>query len=55
MTTPDQNHFRGFIFRRLRPFTRAIALAQCHAVILAAMTANAQTTLTATVNGGNTW
>ena len=48
MKTSNQTNLRGFIFRMLKPITRAIALAQGLAVILAAPAATAQTRPAAT-------
>jgi hypothetical protein len=48
MKAPNQTNLRGFIFRTLNPITRAIVLAQCLAVILAATAASAQTKVVVT-------
>jgi len=50
MKPPNQTMLRGFIFRRLQPITRAIALTQCLAVVLAAPAVTAQSRPVATTN-----
>jgi len=50
MKTANQTNRRGFIFPRLKSITRALALVQSLAVILAALAAIAQIQPIATTN-----